>query len=294
MKGMGSVERVLVLGIVVVIVAILGIAVWGASDKDPGAVSTPATDGGAVVQAPDTPTDGLPAVITPPADAPATAPMSDFERLKALRDGARQQELANGAPPQGPGGTALSDGGSGAAPGTLSATPAAGGVALDHVAPVNGGTSAVVAPAGLTGPKTLEGLAPKDAGKETTYSVASGDSLWKIAHKQYGDGDVQKHIDAILAANPSITAKTVLKVGQKITLPAATPADPARLAADKQAAVTGGRTYEVKAGDTLSTIAQKELGTTKRWTEIYELNRTRLSDPAKIVVGMKLTLPPKN
>jgi hypothetical protein len=29
-KGMGSVERVLVLGIVVVIVAILGIAVWGA------------------------------------------------------------------------------------------------------------------------------------------------------------------------------------------------------------------------------------------------------------------------
>jgi len=280
-KGMGSVERVLVLGIVVVIVAILGIAVWGASDKDAGALNAPATDGGVVASGPEAPTDGLlPPTLTPPDSTvvPSTEPMSDIERLKALRDGARQ-ELAGGTP-QGPGGTTSLEGG--AAPGTLPAPTA--GVPLEHTVPVNG-----AAPVGVK-PVVVE------SAKETTYTVASGDSLWKIAHKQYPSANVQKQIDAILAANPALTADSMLKVGQKITLPAASSvvADPARLPAEKQAAVTGGRAYEVKEGDTLSTIAKKELGTSKRWTEIYELNKTRLSDPAKIVVGMKLTLPPKN
>jgi nucleoid-associated protein YgaU len=290
-KGMGSVERVLVLGIVVVIVAILGIAVWGASDKDPGAASTPASDGGVVVQAPDTPPDGLPATITPPSDAPAAAPMSDLDRLKQLRDGAHSQAVADGAPAQGPGGSSsLPDGGSGAAPGALPVTPGKSGIKLDAVAPVN----AVPAPGAAPAVKSLDGSTTKDATGAMTYTVASGDSLWKIAHKQYGDGDVQKHMDAILAANPSITAKSQLKIGQKLTLPAATAPDPTRLSADKQATATGGRVYEVKAGDTLSTIAQKELGSTKRWSEIFNLNKARLPDPAKIVVGMKLTLPPKS
>jgi len=84
-KGMGSVERVLVLGIVVVIVAILGIAVWGASDDDANGLEPTATDGGAVVQAPFAQPDGMPANITPPEAAPPAEPMSEIDRLKARR-----------------------------------------------------------------------------------------------------------------------------------------------------------------------------------------------------------------
>jgi nucleoid-associated protein YgaU len=290
-KGMGSVERVLVLGIVVVIVAILGIAVWGATDDDPGALD-PATDGGAVVQAPVISPDALPANITPPDAAPGAEPMSEIERLKALRD-RRREELAGTTTQQVPGVTTLTDGGSDAASGALpasdpvAAAPDAGGpVALNHVAPVEAGAVPATAPGVLPAPVILP------AAQDAVYTVASGDSLWKIAHKHYAGGDVQKHIDAILAANPALTEN--LKVGQKITLPAGAKADPARLPAVKQAAELGGRTYQVKEGDTLSTIAKKELGSAKRWNELYELNRTRIADPARITVGMTLTLPPKN
>jgi LysM repeat protein len=282
---MGSVERVLVLGIVVVIVAILGIAVWGASDDEAGALDT-ASDGGVVVQVPVLDPGALPSGITPPSAAPETSTLTEIEKLKALRD-QRTQDLAAGQPAQGPGVTPLTDGGSGVASGVLPE----GGIPLNHVAPVDAGA----APAGAGTPVTLDTPKPvAPAAAETIYTVVAGDSLWKIAHKHYGGGDVQKSIDAIYAANPTLGVDESLKIGQKLKLPAGVAKDPARLSADLQADATGGRTYEVKEGDSLSTIAKKELGSTKRWTEIYELNRTRISDPAKIKVGMKLTLPPKN
>jgi nucleoid-associated protein YgaU len=293
---MGSVERVLVLGIVVVIVAILGIAVWGASDDDANGLEPTATDGGAVVQAPFVEPDGaLPANITPPAVAPPSEPMSEIDRLKALRDARRNALAAGGTTQQEPGVSTVPDGGPDAAPGPLpgptgtvaEAAPASSGsVPLEASKPVKGPAPA---PGVIDTPKVVE------AAKDSVYTVGAGDSLWKIAHKHYGSGDEQAHVDAILAANPTLSSNEYLKVGQKITLPVITAKpDPARLPAEKQAAETGGRTYVVKDGDTLSSISKKELGSTKRWNEIYELNRTRLSDPAKIVVGMKLTLPPKN
>jgi len=292
-KGMGSVERVLVLGIVVVIVAILGIAVWGASDDDANGLEPTATDGGAVVMGPLEQPDGMPANITPPEAASPSEPMSDIDRLKALRD-ARRNALAGGTTQQEPDVSTVPDGGNDAASGPLpgpsgsvaNGTPSSGIVPLDHTTPVAGGTPA---PGVIDSPKAVE------AAKDSIYTVGAGDSLWKIAHKHYGSGDEQAHVDAILAANPTLSSNEYLKVGQKITLPVITAkVDPTRLPAEKQAAETGGRIYVVKEGDTLSAIAKKELGSSKRSNEIFELNRTRLSDPAKIVVGMKLTLPPKN
>ncbi|HEX5009471.1 MAG TPA: LysM peptidoglycan-binding domain-containing protein [Planctomycetota bacterium] len=290
---MGSVERVLVLGIVVVIVAILGIAVWGASDDDANGLEPTATDGGAVVQAPFTQPDGVPANITPPAVAPPSEPMSEIDRLKALRDARRNALAGSGTTQQEPGVSTVPDGGNDAAPGPLPGTTGtvaegggAGSVPLEASKPVN---APAPAPGVIDTPKVVE------ASKDSIYTVGAGDSLWKIAHKRYGSGDEQAHVDAILAANPTLSSNEYLKVGQKITLPVITAkVDPTRLPAEKQAAETGGRIYVVKAGDTLSAIAKKELGSSKRSNEIFELNRTRLSDPAKIVVGMKLTLPPRN
>src|SRR6185436_13836633 len=171
------------------------------------------------------------------------------------------------------------DAGNGAALGPLpgpaaplaQAAPAGGIVPLDHTTPVSGTGPA---PAVIDAPKVVE------SAKDSIYTVGAGDSLWKIAHKHYGSGDEQAHVDAILAANPTLSSNEYLKVGQKITLPVITAkVDPTRLPAEKQAAETGGRIYVVKEGDTLSAIAKKELGSSKRSNEIFELNRTRLSDP---------------
>ena len=53
-------------------------------------------------------------------------------------------------------------------------------------------------------------------------------------------------------------------------------------------APSGPRTYVVKNGDTLGTIAQRELGSTKRWKEIEALNGVK---PERLAVGMTLKLP---
>ena len=56
-----------------------------------------------------------------------------------------------------------------------------------------------------------------------------------------------------------------------------------------EAAAPKRRIYEVRKGDTLSEIASAELGTSKRWREIVELNPGL--DPARLKVGVRLVLP---
>lgn len=57
------------------------------------------------------------------------------------------------------------------------------------------------------------------------------------------------------------------------------------------AAAAGGRTYTVKAGDTLSAIAKQHLGDANKYMKIYEANRDQLSDPDKIKPGQVLKIP---
>jgi nucleoid-associated protein YgaU len=47
----------------------------------------------------------------------------------------------------------------------------------------------------------------------------------------------------------------------------------------------------VEEGDTLSEIALRKLGTSKRWDEIYRLNKDRIADPNRLKVGTELKLP---
>jgi len=55
---------------------------------------------------------------------------------------------------------------------------------------------------------------------------------------------------------------------------------------------SGGKTYVVEEGDTLSDIARYELGKASRWVEIYELNRNKLGkDFDYLVPGTSLVMP---
>ena len=44
----------------------------------------------------------------------------------------------------------------------------------------------------------------------------------------------------------------------------------------------------VRRGDTLSAIAERELGAASRWTEIFHANSAQLGDPDELAVGMRL------
>jgi nucleoid-associated protein YgaU len=57
------------------------------------------------------------------------------------------------------------------------------------------------------------------------------------------------------------------------------------------AAPAAGTTYTVKAGDTLSKIAQQLLGNASAYQAIFEANRDQLTDPDKIKPGQILKIP---
>ena len=55
---------------------------------------------------------------------------------------------------------------------------------------------------------------------------------------------------------------------------------------------TSSRTYTVKSGDTLSDIAQAEMGDAKRWPELYEANKDAVGkNPDMIHPGLELKIP---
>ncbi|MEQ1506476.1 MAG: transporter substrate-binding domain-containing protein [Myxococcota bacterium] len=57
------------------------------------------------------------------------------------------------------------------------------------------------------------------------------------------------------------------------------------------AAPAGGRTVTVAAGDTLSLIAERELGSVDQWPALWEKNRDRFPNPHLIDVGDEVVLP---
>ena len=62
--------------------------------------------------------------------------------------------------------------------------------------------------------------------------------------------------------------------------------------ADGKGAGAAG-SYTIQKGDTLSEIAQRQLGAASRWKEIYEANRGTIADPDKIHPGQVIKIPAK-
>ena len=54
---------------------------------------------------------------------------------------------------------------------------------------------------------------------------------------------------------------------------------------------SASRSYTVVAGDSLSKIAQRELGDASRWRAIYDANRDTIKDPDLIHPGQVLKMP---
>lgn len=80
-----------------------------------------------------------------------------------------------------------------------------------------------------------------------------------------------------------------VRSGSSSTAPAPLPGAPAPGTPPGSAA--GGRTYTVKAGDSLSKIAQREYGDASQWKRIHEANKDLIKNPDLIHPGQTLKLP---
>lgn len=56
-------------------------------------------------------------------------------------------------------------------------------------------------------------------------------------------------------------------------------------------ASSSGKTYVVKSGDTLSSIAKQVYGDASKWRKIWDANKARVPNKDKLKVGTKLIIP---
>jgi nucleoid-associated protein YgaU len=146
------------------------------------------------------------------------------------------------------------------------------------------GAHAAVSAAGTDAPAA----APSSA---RTYKVGRGDTLALISEIYYGS---QKYTSHLLAANPQITNKEIIRVGTVLNVP---PLEellklPNPTLNPEPRTLNPEPSYTVKPGDTFYSIAARLLGSGGRWKEIYELNKEQVdSDPASLKVGQVLKLP---
>jgi len=124
------------------------------------------------------------------------------------------------------------------------------------------------------------------------HRVEEDESLWSIAQEYYDDGALYGKLAAFnsdrIGDDNSIHVGVVLRIPPKSMLTGEAPAP--RRAADRKATSTDApTTYTVASGDTLGEIAQRLLGSSKRWGEIVELNG--IEDPDVVPVGTRLRIP---
>jgi len=129
------------------------------------------------------------------------------------------------------------------------------------------------------------------------HHVQANESLYKIAERYYGDGNLWRRIaednPGRVGDNGSVREGVMLRVLDPRRRADASPKrEPARPADQgRQAPNRGPMTYTVQSGDTLGEISQKLLGTIRRQHELIALNRGVLSDPDHLKAGMVLKLP---
>lgn len=160
-----------------------------------------------------------------------------------------------------------------------------------------------------------------------TYDIEPGDNFWIISRKKYGTG---RYFMALAQHNAQvITDPKRMKLGVTIStpsadalerayaslipkLPAVDPVQTASIAPVSASSIRstasidveqetteagffisddGTPMYRIGREDTLSGVAQKHLGRSSRWTQIFELNRDTLADGNTLKIGTVLRLP---
>lgn len=137
------------------------------------------------------------------------------------------------------------------------------------------------------------------------HVVDEGESLYAIAQRYYGDGNLWPRL--VEANRSRVGEEGHVMVGAELVIPArqGSPRSiPTTQAPTTQSTRTAQAprqttpdnpeqfgTYVVQKGDTLSEISQELMGTVRRMNELIKLNSDQINDADDIRVGMKLRYP---
>ncbi|MFA6602842.1 MAG: LysM peptidoglycan-binding domain-containing protein [Candidatus Shapirobacteria bacterium] len=119
--------------------------------------------------------------------------------------------------------------------------------------------------------------------KTGTYTVKSGDSLWKIASTHLNNGYRWTEI----ARLNKITNPGVIWSGMKLIMPV----EEKQVVAEEKKLPVMGKDYVVTRGDNLWKIAVAAYGDGYQWPKIWEANKKIVAQPGSLEIGMKLTIP---
>ena len=135
------------------------------------------------------------------------------------------------------------------------------------------------------------------------HTVLEGETLRSICSAHYGDSGLTKSV----AEWNNIQNADKLEIGQMISLPTrsvliasnmsstfeAITAQKIEVTQNEHSLAVAMNSYTVQKGDTLSEIAQKVMGSTKKTQLLIDINRDVMPDPNSIRPGMVLQYPKK-
>ena len=158
---------------------------------------------------------------------------------------------------------------------------------LERIGQASPPALAETAPRRETAPSIRPQTTARPRAEATTYTVRSGDSLFRIAQRLLGDGH---RWGEIAAMNPEkVDRNGGVREGVTLVLPAGARAASRPPAANPRLART--QTYTVRRGETLGEIARRTMGSARHWPKLYEANRDVISDPDRVPAGAELKIP---
>ncbi len=133
------------------------------------------------------------------------------------------------------------------------------------------------------------------------HAVKRNDSLYGITRRYYGDESLAKQLAAYnrdrVSADLQIREGVTLRIPKRWVLTGTAPTNNnprTNTTRSDTNSTPQYTTYTIKSSDILGDISRKLLGTSRRWREIYELNKNVIDNPDRLTPGITIRIPPRN